>query len=309
MTRAATARLIKSRSFHLFALFLFLAGCFTLSKNTVVIHEGADARLVTRVTKGLFLTNVRIGDRETGPFLIDTGSSTIILDFELAKGLNLSFRGESYDPVIKQKVKGARLTSLDVGPMTLQKIDVVVIDLSNPTNVLGERLAGVLGHPFFANAVVEVDYPRGVIASFDPKTYRLPRGDWQPLAFQDKRPIIAARLERNIEGQFILDTGNTSAVSFYSDFTRKHALLDNRKARKHKELRVDGLHDTLVAQIAWFEFAGRRFEQPIVQFEPTDTVKGRLELEGVAGVIGRGLLSSFTVVFNYSQSKIALIPK
>jgi hypothetical protein len=60
-----------------------------------------------------------------------------------------------------------------------------------------------------------------------------------------------------------------------------------------------------MAKIAWFELAGRRFEQPIVQVAPSQLPKAGLE--GVAGIIGRGFLRRFTVVFNYPESRIALL--
>jgi hypothetical protein len=224
--RAATTCLAKSQVLPLFALLLVLAGCSTLSRNTVLIRGSVDARLVTRVKAGLFLTTVRIGEREAGPFLIDTGSQSLYLDSELARSLNPSFWGEGDNPQVKQKVKWGTLDSLEVGPMTLQHTDVAVMDLSTPSTPLGERLAGILGHPFFAQAIVEVDYPAGSIACFDPKTYRLPQGEWLPLTFEAGRPIIPARIEGNIDGQFILDTGSNFAVLFYPDFVQKHGLLD-----------------------------------------------------------------------------------
>jgi len=70
---------------------------------------------------------------------------------------------------------------------------------------------------------------------------------------------------------------------------------------------VKGDAETLAGRIAWFEFAGRRFETPIVQFDlPTNPSASQARL---AGVIGRGFLREFVVVFNYPESKIALLPK
>jgi predicted aspartyl protease len=284
-----------------------VAGCATLGRNTVVIHESAGAQLATRVKEGLFLANARIGHHEAGPFVIDTGATHIVLDVELAKKLNPSLARESGQLAIKQKVRWGALASLEVGPMTFQNTDVVVMDLSFASAQFGERLAGFLGHPFFAKAVVEVDYATGSITCKDPKTYRLPRGEWLPLSFKTNRPIITARLEGNIEGQFVLDTGETGTVLFYPDFVRNHALLDKRETIEHTVRRVDGLYRTRAAKIAWFELAGRRFEQLVVQFAPSELPKAGLE--GVAGIIGRGLLRRFTVIFNYSESRIALLQR
>ena len=307
MIRAATARRVQFRLSRLLVSLLLLAGCLTLSKNAVVIRAGADARLLTRVKEGLFLARVRIGDREAGPFLIDTGASALALDSELAKVVHLSFRGEVDNPEVKQAVKLGTLDSLEVGPLTLRNTDVMVLDLSALSPILGERLAGLLGRPFFAQAVVEVDYPAGSIACFDPKTYRLPRGEWLPLTFQAGRPIIAARLEGNIEGRFMLDTGATSTVLLSPEFVRIHTLLGTRRVGKRKHTSVGGVFEALVTEIAWFELAGHRFERPTVQIAPPD--RWESALEGIAGIIGYGFLRRFTIVLNYPEAKIAFLPR
>jgi len=304
MTSAATARRATSAFACLLVLLLWLEGCATLGKNTVLINPRTDARLAIWLTQGLFLTNVRIGDREVGPFVIDSGASDIFFDSELAKGLMLEVRGEFTDPASKRRTKRATLAALAVGPLTLHNTDVLVVDLSALEHALGERLAGVLGYPFFAQAIVEVDYPHGTVACFDPATYRLSRGDWQPLSLQTNRPIMAARVDGDVGGRFILDTGDNGTVLFDASFAGAYGLGDHRPTRPFQATGADGPYETRLTTIEWFELAGHRFERPAVQFAPAT----RSAPPGVAGIIGRGLLSRFTVVFNYPELKIALLP-
>jgi len=300
--RSGTARLV-----CLHALVLALVACATLGRPTVVIDERADARLAITVTQGLFTTRARIGPLEAGPFIIDSGADRLYLDSEVARVLNpasWSARDSAGSP---PKVKWGELATFVVGPVTLQHTVVGVMDLSAASAAFGERFAGLLGYPFFANAVVEVDYRQQSIACFDPKTYRLPQGHWQPLTLIDNRPTIPARLEGNIEGQFLLDTGNTSTVLFFPAFIQQHALLHNRNVRRVKHTSVRGDAEALAGRIAWFEFAGHRFEMPMVQFDvPNSPQASQMKL---AGVIGRGLLREFNVVFNYPESKLALLPR
>jgi hypothetical protein len=259
----------------------------------------------------------RIGDREVGPFVIDTGASDLFFDVELAKSLKLSFWGEDEDPDIKQKIKFSTVASFEVGPLTLQNTRVVVIDLSSMTALLGERLAGVLGYPFFAKPVIEVDYPKTSISCFDPKHYRLPRGAWQPLTLKRDTsyvrdhyfvPTLTARLEGHVEGLFLLDTGSGSTVRFLPDFVQKHALLDNRAVRQAKSFRVSGESEELAGKLAWFDLAGYRFKEPTVRFMLPNTPQPKRP-EGLAGIIGQGLMRAFIVVFNYPESKIAFLRK
>jgi hypothetical protein len=62
----------------------------------------------------------------------------------------------------------------------------------------------------------------------------------------------------------------------------------------------------LKGTIAWFEVAGHRFEEPTVRFEPPNTLQMQLPV-GLAGIIGQGLMRDFLVVFNYPESKVALV--
>jgi hypothetical protein len=295
------------RGIHLLALLLVLIGCAGPGRNSVIFLSGTDARLITRITEGLFLTTVRIADREMSPFLIDTGASDIVLDTATGLGVHLASWTEVDHPTFKRKVTKGILPTLEVGPLRFGNTVVGVMDLSFPSTFLEERLAGILGHPFFAQAIVEIDYPGSSIRCFDSKVYRLPRGEWIPLAFHGGRPLIGARMDGNISGQFLLDTGSNYAVLFSPEFVRRHALLDHRETRKHAVVGITERYDTLMGQIEWFEFAGRRFDRPVVHFAPTDLP--RSFPTGVDGIIGQDLLKHFTVIFNYPESRVAFLPR
>jgi hypothetical protein len=305
MTMVAT-RLGMFRLAFLCCFTLLLTGCSTLGREKVVINEPADAELTTTVKRDLFFTRARIGGREAGPFLIDTGVSDLFFDVELAKALNLSLWGKNVHRETKQQIKFGTVASLEIGPMVLQNTRVAVLNFSSLTPVFGERLAGLLGYPFFAKAVIEVNYPKQSISCFDPKHYRLPWGEWQPLTLKSNRPALTARFEGNRDGLFMLDTGSTATVHFFPGFIEKHALLDHRDVSKATRSRVSGAYELLVGEIAWFELAGRRFEKPTVGFRLPNRPESE-GTEGFAGVIGHGFMREFIVVFNYPESKVALL--
>lgn len=157
-------------------LTLLLGGCLVRGSGTVVYDATADTRLATTLRSRLLLTTVRIGGRDAGPFLIDTGSTVNVLDTDLAQTLPVRILRARYDTESQQTVRFAAISDLTVGPITLRDPSVVIMDLSSITHGFGERIAGVLGYPFFATAVVEVDYVRQSVSCFDPAGYRLPRG-------------------------------------------------------------------------------------------------------------------------------------
>jgi hypothetical protein len=268
----------------LLILVLSTVGCSTLGGHRVVINERADPRLDITVRRGLFTARARIGHLDAGPFVIDSGADRLYLDAQLAKALNPSSWDKNDATGSQPKVKWGLLATFEIGPMALHNTVVGVTDFSAASASFGERLAGLLGYPFFAKAVVEVDYPQHSISCFEPTTYRLPRGQWQPLTLIGNRPTVAARLEGNIEGQFLVDTGNTSTVLLLPEFVEKHGLLRNRDVVKVKHTNVMGEVEYLAGRIAWFEFAGHRFDRPIVQLNPPAASPGlRPEFAGIIG--------------------------
>lgn len=294
----------------LLLLILGVVSCLS-SRPLILIYPNANPVLATQRHGGLFLTTAQIADREVGPFILDTGASDVVLDAALAETLfpGVARAAVSPPPQVRRGVvttgRSARfVTTVKVGPLILQDITVALRDLSAASRPFGRPLAGLLGYPFFARVVLEVDYARGTVACFDPRTYRLPSGDWLPLVFQANRPVLPARLEGDLLGHFLLDTGSNQTVLFYPDFVQAHRLQDGRSTEKREAMTVDGPRDHLVTRLAWFEVAGIRFDQPMVFFAPP-AAPGP---PGLAGIIGAGFLHRFTVIFNYSESKIALLP-
>lgn len=291
---------------------LLLAACLTPSPAraprpwTVSVDGTVPPRLPTAVRHGLFLTSARIGEREAGPFLIDSGASDLILDVKLADALNLKSRGTGTAPGLKQMIKLATLDSVVIGPVSLRNTPVAIMDLSPVTEAFGQPLAGVLGHAFFARTIVEIDYARLSVSCFDPASYRLTRGAWQSLTLLHNVPGLSARLEGNAEGLFLLDTGSTGTVNFFASFVQRARLVEIRKISKAKFVRWSGEYDMFMGKIGWFELAGHRFDQPSVSFIPPNTPDVQ-RLDGFDGIIGVGFMRAFLVVFNYPESKVALL--
>jgi Aspartyl protease len=284
---------------------LLLAACLSPGPP-VVVNPTTSATLPTTFKQGVFLATVRIDGVTRGPFVIDTGASDVIVDVELAEALRLRYEGTSRQSELGQTVKLATVKALEVGPVVLRNTRVVVLDLSSVSAGLGERVAGVLGHPFFAAAVVEVDYPHHSVRGFAAKAYRLPRGEWKPLTLKGPHPGVMARLDGNAEGLFLLDTGSTYTVYFLAPFVERNGLLEIRGTSKTKVVRVSGEHDVFTGRISWFEVGGRRFESPSVFFSgpgtPVTEVARRFD-----GIIGYGLLREFVVVFDYPSARVALL--
>jgi predicted aspartyl protease len=294
---------------------LLLAGCVAPWAPAVVIDSRADARLRTTHPYGLFLTTARVGGREYGPFVIDTGANALILDVELARTLELKQSFVAYDRETRQSVMAATLVSLEVGPVVLRNTPVIIMDLAAPSAPFGRRLAGSLGTPFFAHAVVQLDYQRREVACYAPGTYQLRDAPWQTLIMRNEAPGVVARIDGH-EGVFLLDTGSNAVASLSTAFVHRHAALEFRDIRRTKSLMVAGERPIWEGTVNSLELGGHRVDSPRVTFNRAeDPGEGGGESPGAPrtghtfdGVIGSGVMRHFTVVFDYQSARVALLP-
>ena len=299
------------------AALLLLGGCVAPWAPSVVVDPRADARVRTTQRQALFLTTARIGDREVGPFVIDTGANALVFDTETARSLGLRASRVRYDRVLGQTAQLTRLAeALQVGPVTLRNTPAVILDLGSPSAALGQRLAGALGAPFFAAAIVEFDYGAGAVSCYAPGSYPLPEAQWRPLIVRDGQPAVVARLDGHAEGEFMLDTGSNGTVTLSTAFVQKHAALEFRDVRPTKHIVVAGERPAFEGTIRSIELGGRRFDAPRVLFHRSEDERDvGVAAPGVPasghhfdGLIGNGLMRHFVVVFNYPAGKIAFLP-
>lgn len=290
-------------------LALLLAGCLTRGPEVTAFDAMADHRLATTVKHGAFLTAVRIGGRDAGPFLIDTGSDSLVLDVELAQTLPPQMFGTRQEAGYRRE--GAFTTTtvrdLTVGPITLRNAAIRIDDLSRVTPGFGERLAGILGYPFFASAVVEVDYLRRSVSCFDPLHYRLPHGTWQPLVLRRQLPGTTVRMDGGAEGLFVLDTGSNNAATLFAHFLARHPQLKIQNVRTQKVLYAGGERELQIGRIEWLELSGHRLDRPWVTLEKPEGPTPEI-VEWFDGIVGEEALRHFLVVLNYPAGKIALLP-
>ncbi|HEX8128424.1 MAG TPA: retropepsin-like aspartic protease, partial [Pyrinomonadaceae bacterium] len=254
---------------------------------------------------GHYYVRPLVDGRDLGWFHFDTGADAMYLDSKLADELKLPVLGKSQSMGADGKPQEVTIRqgkTLQLGRVTFKNPLYLSTDLSDRNAPPGTRRAGLIGHPLLARVVVEVVGGGRQIALYDPSSYKLPKGRWQPLSYIDLTPAVMCRFEGNREGLFQLDTGYTGTVTFYDKFIRDEKLLEGREVKDATGLGSGGTFKVLTGTMEWFELAGLRFKQPKVTFR----VAG-LSREGGAGVVGREFLSPFTVVFNYPARRIAFV--
>ncbi len=142
-------------------------------------------------------------------FMIDTGNgeSEPILFRPVAAALGLTLHSEAELPGVSGPVWSARarLDRLDVGQTSLTDEEVLVIDELGlpPVDV---RPAGILGHGFFRDCRLVIDYPAHTLEF---AASQASRAAGTPFSLGTPKPfvIVEARVEEGPARSFLLDTG------------------------------------------------------------------------------------------------------
>ena len=271
---------------------------------------------VKRSTSGHMLVRPKLLGKEIGWFLVDTGTGVNCVDpvalervpgflpTDANSGRDISVIG--LGGRVQSKIrKGGDFT---LGSMRAKNMEWIELDLTDLHEVVGVKLAGVLGGEFFQRAVVEIDLRDGTLDLHDPRTFDASRLPWRSLRFDGSTPCVQARFAPSHEGWFRLDTGSDDTVTFHSPWVRKLRLVD--KATQLIPMRLKGIGGEIKAvrgRIRWFELMGQRFHKPKVTM--VERATGPLANPDLYGNIGVGFFTGQRLILDYPGHRVALIPR
>jgi len=260
-------------------------------------------------TVPLFERNAHVGCHvaiagRTYEFLLDTGAQSVLLDSRVAKEAGLAEVGAL-------EVRGAsrsgglhvlNLPRLDIGAAHLDELVATSIDLRRALGGVG-RIDGILGFPFFASSLVEIDFANRTMRFGLPGSF-VPRGRRVPLDID--RGLIEAtfQLDHTVQAPFVIDTGNSGELLLYRPFVSTHpgivpfsnALVPNYGIGGAASTYRSSLDELLLGDVALYH-------------RITDVVlaeKGAFADRIDAGNIGLGILRNFIVTFDLANNALYL---
>ena len=254
-----------------------------------------DARREKEVS-GHFFAAAKIGDSESGWFLLDTGAPFVLLDEKIADRMGLPVEEVISIGTIR------RLTRLRVGSLTLENLPVVCRDLSKMSAPEGAPRAGVLGMPFFSEAVVGLAADGTAVTVADPAGPPPPGAAWEPLLVRDA-PWIRAGIAGKPEEWFRLDTGKSGAVSVMSAIALQWGLPEN-SGRESGNATVEGDTVELPLTLPDFEIGDRRLGELAAARKLPGTPND--DVDGTGGWIGRGAFEGKTLTIDCRNRRYAV---
>lgn len=244
-------------------------------------------------------------------FLFDTGAEMSVIDAGVAASLGLLSSGSATARGAGEGTAQAGFAqgvTLSVGRATAADQTVVTLPLDALEPVDGRAIDGILGHDFIARFVVTVDYARRRISlvepgRFDPATAP---GERVPITIDGGIPRLAGSVVIDgaapIAGEFTIDTGSRTALSFNAPFVQAHPAIRSLAGRALDApygFGIGGATKTRVGRIPALRIGGVAILRPVVGFSFDS--KGVDATDTIAGNIGGDLLRRFRVTFDYGR--------
>jgi len=141
---------------------LVLPGCGSSAARTNLAAH-LPAQLSVRGFRDAPLVEVTIDGIGPVVMVLDTGSTVCVLGREVATQLPSPIRSQrriliNAEGQSSEVEHVVRMGTLDFGAVQVHDMDAIVTDVEALSRAFGERIAGVLGYPVFANLLLEVDY-------------------------------------------------------------------------------------------------------------------------------------------------------
>lgn len=253
-----------------------------------------------RSRDGIMILDVRIGDSAPMPFVLDTGASPCVIDPLDAERLAITAtkaterRGGA--GIFKSGVADRPVT-LAIGAKALACSETLITDLSGITELMGVRIAGLIGGDFFRNRVVEIDYDRATVTVHDRRLYQRRRdGAVLPIRIERNRPYLQARLSvqdgpQDVQRELLIDSGSLDKVD--------DPILKESRTPPRPVANAVGLGSGATISEGMFN----KVEIGPYSFE---SVNGAVPS---VAIVGNGLLTKFNLVFDYDGGWLMLRPR
>jgi hypothetical protein len=240
---------------------------------------------------------------ESYAFLIDTGAQNVLIDTRAARRMQLDEEGslEVRGAIRTGGLHVARLPHLGIAGASLDDLVVSTIDLQSANG--GAAVDGILGFPFFASGLVQLDVAAGVMR-FGPPGSFVPPGQRVDLDVDREIPEAIVRLNDAIDTPFIIDSGNSGDVLLYRPFVDAHPGIVPAGGARSVNYGVGGSDATYRTHLDSLRIGGVPLEHLTVDVVLASSGAFADRVDG--GNLGLAVLRRFVVTFDLGNAAMYL---
>lgn len=186
----------------------------------------------------------------------------------------------------------------------------IVLDQSfNFSSHIGLPVNGIIGYNFFKNNIVEVNYDKRKIIVYKDKskiTKKLKKFANIPITIERNKPYFVAQvtLNRNeIPAKLLIDLGNSDAVWLFEN-SEKGITLPKPNFADYLGKGFSGDINGFRAKISKLTLKAFEFNDPIVSFPDSISIKSVNSVANRVGSVGGEILKRFNIFFDYEGQNI-----
>jgi hypothetical protein len=252
-------------------------------------------------------------------FLLDSGvEETILFSLEDEKEISfkntekISLRGLGSDEAIEGLKSTNNVLKINGLESQGQLLYIILDQDFNFSSHIGIPVNGIIGYSFLKNNLVEINYEKKRIYVYEDTEYNRKKIERKfekvPISLERSKPYINGAVVMDakvIPVKLLVDIGNSDAIWLF----QKESANIKIPEKNFDDYLGKGFSGDIIgkrALISEFLISEFKFDNPIVAFPDSNSIKHVKLVPGRMGSIGGEILKRFSVVFDYNNKNIFL---
>ena len=305
--------------FLFFLITILLTSSFAITQDTIsgfsFDHRKRSVRIPVRMSHNLIIIPMRINDSPPLNFILDTGVNTTILTEPLvAQVLGLELDRTAYvlglgsDGVVEAGISSGLTFSLK--DITGKNMNLIVLPegVLSFSEIFGFPVHGIIGHDFFREFAIRVNYRTHAIRVFRRANYRIPRkADIIPLSIRNNKPYITISLQGRQEAkidslELLVDLGASFPIYLNHDY--RH--LSEETIPSYLGKGISGELKGNMGRVKKIQIGEFGLNDPTVAYPQQDFLQFAERGFTWEGILGGGILKRFHMIIDYPSEKLVV---
>lgn len=273
-----------------------------------------------KLVHNLIIVPVQINDSPPLNFILDSGvRNTLITRLHYSDSISLNHTA----PVTIQGLgDGHEIEAIYSRGNTMRmpgifgdnhQVYVLLEDVFNLSTRMGMPVHGIIGYDIFKNFIVKINYHNKVLTLYRPDVkVRIPkRGEHYPLQIENTKAYVVAGVKQyngdSVDVRLVVDTGASNSLSLYLP-SDERLQLPPRVMEAYLGRGLSGDINGKIGRINSFRLGKYELQDLPASYPDEQSIRMALHLANRNGNLGSDILKRFTVIFDYPNKRMTLIP-